>query len=206
MPMPLTCRPQAVSYDAPSGHPETETERVCLRQFTPADLDGLAAIMAKPEVMRHLGLRGEPMPRWDTEVVLSGMVSHWSRHGYGRWAAEDKASGRLIGFAGLRSFGRTQELIYLLDRPYWGRGLATEMARECLRFCFAEKRFDEVVAFARPGNLASRRVLEKVGLDFGGEDDFLRLMAAAGLEPTPSGEGIRVAQYSLSRQNYLCSW
>lgn len=175
-----------------------------MRQFTPADIDGLAAIMAQPEVMRHLGLRGEPMSRRETEVVLSGMMSHWGRHGYGRWAAEDKATGRLIGFAGLRSFGRMQELIYLLDRPYWGRGLATEMARECLRFCFAEKRFDEVVAFARPDNLASRRVLEKVGMSFRGEDDFLGLMAAAGLEPTPSGEGIRVAQYSLSRRDYLC--
>lgn len=204
MPMPLTRRPQAVSYDAPSRHPETETERVRLRQFTPADLDGLAAIMAKPEVMRHLGLRGEPMPRRETEVVLSGMMSHWGRHGYGRWAAEDKASGRLIGFAGLRSFGRTQELLYLLDRPSWGRGLATEMARECLRFCFAEKRFDEAVAFARPANLASRRVLEKAGMSFRGEDDFLRVMAAAGIEPTPGGGELRVAQYRLSRQSYLC--
>lgn len=160
--------------------PERETERVRLRQFSPDDLGALAPILADPEVMTHLGLRGEAMTRPETETALMGIISHWRRKGFGRWAAEDKRTGRLMGFAGLRSFGRWAELVYLLDRPWWGRGIATEMARECLRFAFSEKGFANVVAFTRPANLASRRVLEKVGMRYEGTGELFRLLEEAG--------------------------
>jgi ribosomal-protein-alanine N-acetyltransferase len=184
--------------------PETETERLLLRQFGQEDLDDLAAILVKAEVMRYLGLRGEPMRREETDKALLSMISHWRRKGFGRWAAEEKATGRLIGFAGLRSFGRRPELVYLLDSPYWGRGLATEMAQECLRFGFREKAFGEVVAFARPGNVASRRVLEKIGMRYEGRGEFFRLLREAG-EGAGGGDGkdFQVSRYSAGLRDYL---
>ena len=195
---PAPCRARGKAQDR---LPETQTRRLLLRQFRLEDLNDLALILADAQVMSHLGLRGEPMTRPETEAALLSIISHWRLKGFGRWAAEERGTGRLIGFAGLRSFGRRAELVYLLDRPYWGRGLATEMARECLRFAFTEKGFAEVAAFTRPANLASRRVLEKLGMRYVGEEGFFRLMEAAGSRcPRPEGtDEFLVSLYSTTR-------
>jgi RimJ/RimL family protein N-acetyltransferase len=167
--------------------PSVETPRLLLRMFTPEDLDGLADIFGKAAVMKYLGLEGQPMSREETETALDSMIRHWERHGFGRWAVVERGGERLIGCAGLRSFESVAELVYLLDEPYWGRGLATEIARACLRFGFETHGFGRVVALVRPKNAASRRVLEKTGMSFDGETEMF---------------GIHVARYSLSRDEY----
>jgi ribosomal-protein-alanine N-acetyltransferase len=132
--------------------------------------------------------------------MLLSIISQWAKTGYGRWAVQDKETGKLIGHAGFRPFGARAELVYVLNRPYWGRGLATEAARECLRFASEKGLFKEVVAFTRTGNLASRRVLEKIGMRYEGESEFFRLMREAGIECAEAEAGleIQVALYSLS--------
>lgn len=167
--------------------PRVETSRLILRPFAAEDLDDLSEIFGKPRVMKYLGMDCKPMSRAETEEVLRSMIRHWRRHGFGRWAVVGKGSGRLIGCAGLRSYLTMAELVYLLDEPYWGRGLATEVARACLRFGFETHGFDRVVAFARLRNAASRRVLDKIGMSFDGEADVF---------------GIHVAQYSLRREEF----
>jgi len=113
--------------------PCVETSRLLLRPFTGEDLDDFSRILAKPGVMEYLGADCKPMSRGETETALLSIIRHWQRHGFGRWAVVGKEDGRLIGCAGLRSYQETAELVYLLDEPYWGRGLATEIARACLR-------------------------------------------------------------------------
>jgi len=147
--------------------PELETGRLILRMFTPEDLDDLARIFSNREVMRYLGASGEPITRAETEYALMSIINHWHRHGIGRWAVEHKEERKLIGFGGLRWFehegegeGRP-ELVYLLDEPYWRQGLATEIAHACLRFGFEERKFEQVVAMTKPGNVVSRYILER---------------------------------------------
>ena len=204
---PHARRQRAAVSHAARFTPETETERVRLRQFTPADLPDLARIVADPEVMKYFGRAPKPLTEAEAESFLHAMSAHWSRHGFGRWAAEERATGKLIGCAGLRLFGDSPELVYLLDGACWGRGLATEVARECLRFGFAEEGygFAEVVAFTRPENRASRRVLEKAGMADGGERDFSDVLAKAGIVCDSSEEwrGLTVVCYLLSRDRYL---
>lgn len=92
-------------------------------------LDTLARWNADPLVMRHMG-RG-PMSREESEAALERYVSHWEVHGFGLWAAEEKASGRLVGRIGLSMHGEwpdDPEVGWLLDPDCWGRGLATERA------------------------------------------------------------------------------
>lgn len=191
---------------------EIETERLLLRQFEWDDLDDLVRICGDARVMKYIGLRGEPMAREETRQALSSIFAHWQRHGFGRWAAVHKNECRLIGYSGLRSFGKDAELVYLLDFPYWGHGLATEMARACLGFAFERRAFDYVVAMTKPDNLASRRVLEKVGLQYRQTIKFFRHMAEMGLL-YPKGDELAdmdVAYYSISSSEYrpasqLCS-
>lgn len=167
--------------------PEIETDRLLLRQFTLDDLDALAQLFADPEVVRHLG-SGQPVSRAETETALRSIIAHWERHGFGRWAAVDKEAGGLAGYGGLRSFQGEPELVYLLDRPYWGRGLATEMALACLKFGFEELKFERVIAMAKTQNVRSQRVLEKSGMRF---------------ERTANIYGMDVVCYGLSRGVYL---
>ncbi|MGH9942572.1 MAG: GNAT family N-acetyltransferase [Pyrinomonadaceae bacterium] len=182
---------------------ERETERLYLRQFTPADLDDLAAIVGNPQVMKFLG-NGKPVSRDESEVALYSILRHWDRHGFGRWAVAHKPDGKLIGYAGLRSFHGTPELVYLLDEPYWGRGLATELARSCLDFGFREKRFERIIAFARAANHASRRVIERVGMRYEKKMKFatvLRMLGVTLKESEPPAD-FYIVQYALNGGAY----
>src|SRR6266550_1738098 len=60
----------------------------------------------------------------------------------------------------------TPEVVYNLAKAFWGRGLATEIARASLRFGFDERRFDRIIAVAKPENAASIHVMEKVGMQY----------------------------------------
>jgi RimJ/RimL family protein N-acetyltransferase len=166
---------------------EIETTRLLLRMFAPDDLDDLSLIFSDPDVVRHLGT-GLPLRREETEQALSGIVKHWERHGFGRWAVVFKTTGKLIGYGGLRCFQETPELVYLLAKPYWGIGLATEMAQAALRYGFEAQQFERILGMAKVANIASQRVLEKIGMSF---------------EKTATICEMEVACYSISRDAYL---
>src|SRR5829696_4722730 len=80
--------------------PTLATERLILRPFRDEDLDTYAEICADPEVMRYLG-DGTPLDRVGAWRQLAFIVGHWQLKGFGLWALEEKASGALIGRAGL---------------------------------------------------------------------------------------------------------
>lgn len=145
--------------------PNIETVRLRLRMFRPDDLDNLAALLADPDVMRYVE-DGHPKDRTVAEKALNSIIAHWGRHGFGRWAVEEKASGSFIGFGGLRSLFGTAEVVYHLAPKHWGKGFATEMAHSALAFGFNERGFERIVAIAKPGNAASIHVMEKLGMKF----------------------------------------
>ena len=144
---------------------EIDTHRLRLRRFTTNDLDELAVIFSDPLVLKYLS-PNRAVTREETQTALLSMIRHWQRHGYGRWAVVHQATNKLIGYGGLRCFDGTPELVYLLDRKHWGSGLATEIALGCLEYGFIRRGFERIIALARPDNLASRRVMEKIGLSF----------------------------------------
>ena len=69
-------------------------------------------------------------------------------------------------------FGPAVEIGWRLARAYWGRGYATEAAEAALAHAFGPLGLREVVAFTVPGNAASRRVMEKIGMRHDPADDF----------------------------------
>ncbi len=149
---------------------DIETARLRLRPFTPDDLDDLAPLLGDPAVMRHIGVEsGKTLTRAEAAAALDNMINGWRKRGYGRWAVLLKATGQLIGLCGFRLHENMPELIYLLGKTHWGQGFATEAAQASLRYGFAELRFERIVAFTRPENTASQRVLQKLGMRFAGE-------------------------------------
>jgi RimJ/RimL family protein N-acetyltransferase len=153
---------------------EIETARLRLRTWREDDLAPYARICADPEVMRYLS---GPMTRQHSEQQVSEFVRHWEERGFGLWAVEEKSSGAFIGFIGLlyhedwSEGNHRTEVGWRLARPFWGRGLATEGAMASLRYGFEEVGLDRI-SIAVPENLASRRVMEKLGMTLRGEIRF----------------------------------
>lgn len=140
------------------------TERMVLRPFEPGDLDDLAALYADADVMRYVG--HGPVDRERSAVALHRMLLHASQHGYGMWALRARPAEQFIGRCGLQHVQDSHEieLGYTLAKRAWGRGLATEATREVLRHAFLDLRLPRVIAVAEPENVASFRVMEKVGM------------------------------------------
>lgn len=152
---------------APFAADRVETARLRLRMFTPEDLDAMCEITSDPEVMRYIGA-GVPLSQDETEANLRNIVSAFRRRGFGRWALEKKAGGRMVGYCGL-SLGLEEvgvELAYMLARPEWGTGLATEAGRACLRYGFERLGVESIAGLTMHDNWKSRRVLERVGMKY----------------------------------------
>lgn len=145
-----------------------ETERLVLRRFTEADAEKLFDLDSDPEVMRFLS-GGTPTPR---EVIQNDILPRFLRYderfpGYGFWAAIEKATGDFLGWFSFRpSDGAPDEarLGFRLRKAAWGKGYATEGSRALIRKGFTELGVQRVVATTYQDNLASRRVMEKVGM------------------------------------------
>ena len=150
--------------------PVLETERLVLRQFTMCDADRLAELDADPDVMRFI-TGGLATSRDDiTRDVLPRFMAWYGRPGgYGCWAAEQKPAGDFLGWFRFhpRRGGPPGEIVlgFRLRQVAWGKGYATEGSRALLRKGFTELGAQRVVAETMAVNLASRRVLEKAGLN-----------------------------------------
>lgn len=144
---------------------ELRTRRLLLRQFRADDIDAYAAMCADPEVARYLNPRGEPLPREDAWRQMAMLCGHWQLRGYGTWAAEELASGRLVGRIGLHFPDGLpdRELGWALARPFWGQGLASEAARAAADHAFRVLGWDHLASFILPGNVRSVKLAERLG-------------------------------------------
>jgi RimJ/RimL family protein N-acetyltransferase len=167
--------------------PPLETERLLLRPWRPEDVSPYALIIRDREVMRYLGAGlGYGVKRMGASLLarvsemearraIASLIRHWSRHGYGEWAVEEKATGALLGNIGLKyqpdwvAEPARVEIGWLLARGAWGRGLASEGARAGVAFAFESRGIDRVISIAVPENRRSVRVMERIGLELQGQ-------------------------------------
>ena len=139
-----------------------------LRRFSRADETAHAAIWAKPEVVRHFQPDGEAAVRDAAESArIFGQA--WSERGATGgivpFAVIERASARLIGHLGvvIHEGINLPSLTLFLDSLVWGRGYATEGASAALAYSFKEREFREVIATVTTENVASHRVMQKLG-------------------------------------------
>jgi RimJ/RimL family protein N-acetyltransferase len=144
-----------------------------IRRVASDDADALLQILGDPEVAYWLRPVGEsgPFTRAECEQIITRKLAHWTAHGFGMSLgfSDGRCVGRsTIGYNLVDGRGEV-EIGWAVARDSWGRGLATELGRHALAAA-TEAGFERVVAFTRPDNLASRRVMEKLGLRY--ERDF----------------------------------
>jgi RimJ/RimL family protein N-acetyltransferase len=102
------------------------------------------------------------------EILRAHPLADYHKYGFGRWACVHKASGAVIGFAGLKYLDdlREVDIGYRLLPAYWGLGLATEAGRVVLNYGFTRLGLSRIIGLVDLDNRASVRVLEKLGLAF----------------------------------------
>ena len=141
------------------------TARLVLRPWRDEDLDPFAAMSADPEVTRHL----LPLNRTGATAWIERQRAHEREHGFCFWAVEIPGVLPLAGAVGLYTvappmpFAPAVEIGWRLAREAWGKGYAEEAARASLDFGFA-RGIPEVVAFTRPTNTRSWRLMERLGM------------------------------------------
>ena len=144
-----------------------------------SSVTGLAAIWSDPKVTRFLPSQGKPISRQNTEKALASFVEHWQSKHYGVWEILEDQSGWMIGYCGLRYLEEIDdtEVLYGLDKAYWGRGIATQAVRAVITYGFEQTALNRIVALSFPENKASRRVMEKAGLHYEGRISVFGLEA-----------------------------
>jgi ribosomal-protein-alanine N-acetyltransferase len=156
--------------------PTFETQRLVLRPFAQADAAELHRILNQDDVLKYFPGPGSPSLE-KVERFVEKQMRQWDEVGYAWWAVELKSSRALIGWNGLQFLPETREteIGFLIDRTYWGQGLSTEAGRIGVRFAFESVGVEELIALAHPGNLASQRVIVKLGLRFVEETEYFEM-------------------------------
>lgn len=147
-----------------------ETERLLLREFEPSDAQAMYDLNADPEVIRWTG--DPPFDSVEHAETFLQKYPDYDRNGYGRWSVIVKETDEFVGWCGLKLNEKDLiDLGYRFFRKDWGKGYATESAAACLGYGFLALGMDEIIGRVAPENVASIRVLEKLGMTFWKEDD-----------------------------------
>jgi RimJ/RimL family protein N-acetyltransferase len=145
-----------------------ETSRLRLRPFVAGDLDALFAYQSRNDVTQHL--YWGPRSRDEVQEAFEGKIAATAIRAEGDFlalAAELASTGEIVGdiVLGLVSEEhRTGEIGYIVHPDHHGHGYATEAGRAVLRVAFEDLRLHRVTGRLDARNVASARVLEKLGM------------------------------------------
>ncbi len=157
------------------------TTRLILREFVPTDWEAVSSFLSDPDVTRYMHF--SHYSRSDLRDWFDWCIENSQReqHAAYNWAITLRATEHPIGWLGIgvpskpadageRDFG------FALDKRYWGRGYMTEALRAILAFEFGSMGSKRIYATCETDNVASARVMERVGMQYEGtfrDADFM---------------------------------
>lgn len=163
---------------------EIETLRLLLRPMSSEHLEDLARMWSDPAVTRYLPT-GKPRSLADTRRELDFIEQHWRTYGFGIWRMNIKGRAEFAGYCGLQHLhsrpgqmltpelenNRDVEILFGVTRNLWSKGIAYEAAKATVRYGFETLNLPRILAATAAENIASQRILEKLGMQ---EDASLR--------------------------------
>ncbi|HSF20356.1 MAG TPA: GNAT family N-acetyltransferase [Vicinamibacteria bacterium] len=146
-----------------------ETQRVFLRELLLNDVEPLETVLASARV-------GDKLSPPSARAFILAQRDSYREHGLGVWAAVHRESGMVLGYAGLRRQSESDpELWCLIDVPYRGHGLGTEVVKAILHHARERACVERVIAFVAPEDEGARRFVERLGMSL--EDEKHHLFA-----------------------------
>lgn len=165
-----------------------ETDRLILRPMNEDDIESVYQMRRDEDIMRYIR---EPVhSREEAENWITLISSRWAKDRIGFCSLIEKRSGKFAGWCGLWQLKETGEIEvgYAITKIFWGKGYASESARAFLEYGFDKLNLEKIVAVARPENTASRRVMEKIGMEFDYIGEFY---------------GRNLVHYSITKEEFL---
>ena len=150
--------------------PVIQTPRLTLRRMLKRDSADMYEYARDPEVSAYLLWQPHENENY-TRRYLSYLQSRYRAGDFYDWAVVWREEDKMIGTCGFTHIAlesNSAEIGYVLNRQFWGRGIAPEAARAVLRFAFSDLRLHRVEAHYMLGNDRSRRVMEKIGMKYEG--------------------------------------
>lgn len=152
-----------------------ETERLVLKPFTDKETPGIFELDSNPEVHKYLGKN--PITSYNqAKESIAFLKEQYEKRGIARFATFEKSSGEFIGWSGLKlnkgkketlnGFTNFIDIGYRFIPRFWGKGYASETAFACLHFGFTTMNYNIIYGAAEVGNVASNKILQKIGLQF----------------------------------------
>lgn len=145
-----------------------ETDRIILREFELNDMQAVFNFSSNAEVQKYTGDTILNNLDQAKDIIVNVWFSDYKKYGYGRYAVVYKPEHKVIGFAGLKYLPELDEtdIGFRFLPEYWGKGIATEVSRKIIKYGFEVLKLNRIIGIAMPENLASNKVLDKIGLDF----------------------------------------
>ncbi|GAB5538441.1 MAG: GNAT family N-acetyltransferase [Salibacteraceae bacterium] len=142
-----------------------ETKRLILRELNASDAKSLFELNADLEVLKYTG--DTPFASIEAANSFLKNYSDYQQNGFGRWAVIKKSTDEFLGWSGLkRNEQGLIDLGFRFHQRHWGNGYGTESARACLEYGFNTLELHQIIGRASKDNIASVRILEKIGMSF----------------------------------------
>ena len=146
-----------------------ESTRLIIRPAELEDAQNLFELNSDPDVVRYTGDASFNSMTEVQELIGNRMIQQFGQHKMSRFIVTLKDN-TFLGWCGLKYFPETDEvdLGYRFMKKHWGKGYATESSMACLKYGFEELNLKRIIAKAMPDNVASIKVMQKLGMTFRG--------------------------------------
>ena len=150
--------------------PSLETERLILRAFKDEDVDGFCELYGDAD---HASFVGGAKSRYQCWEKMTSLLGAWQVRGFGRYAVEEKETGRFLGHSGpaMPGFIDDIEINYSFVPAAQGKGYASEAAGRVLRHVYEDLGYKTAVSLIDPENIRSQNVAKAFGR-YGGRYGF----------------------------------
>ena len=150
--------------------PTLETERLILRKLLYSDKSDIFKYARNPEVTKYI-LWYPHQTEMDTLEFLNIVYEEYRKNRPASWGIETKETNKIIDTAGFVNWDEKNhkaEIGYVLSQDFWNNGLASEAVKEILKFGFENLDLNRIEARCNKSNVASSKLLEKLGFTFEG--------------------------------------
>ena len=148
-----------------------ETKRLIINEFEASDITAWALIESDPKV-REL-VNNKVLTYGEAKSYVLENIESYKINGYGRYAVRYKSNNNLVGMCGFLNDELGIDFGYRYSQDAWGRGIGTEAAQAVLQYGLKDLALLSIIATVLPANLASERILIKLGFIFEEETYFM---------------------------------